>query len=132
VLRPLRVHALLLLVGLVAIGCGSNDPLQVTTIQLGKSLNPDRTIATHTTRFKRGETVYASVLTDGSGSAKIGARWWYAGRLVSEPTQQVSYKGAAATEFHMQTSGGLPPGDYKVEILVDGQSIGSREFRVEK
>jgi uncharacterized protein YfaS (alpha-2-macroglobulin family) len=51
---------------------------------------------------------------------------------VSEPTQKVSYKGAAATEFHMQTSSGLPAGDYKVEILLDGQSIGTREFRVEK
>jgi len=132
VLRPLRVHALLLFVVLAASACGSNDPLQVTTIQLGKSLNPDRTVATHTTRFKPGDTVYASVLTDGSGAATLGAKWWYAGRLVSEPTQHVSYKGAAATEFHMQTSGGLPVGDYKVEILLDGQSIGSREFRVEK
>jgi hypothetical protein len=131
VLRSSRIRALLLFVALGTCGCGS-DPLQVTTIQLGKSLNPDKTVGTHTTRFKPADTVYASVLTDGSGSATIGARWWYAGRLVSEPTQKVSYKGAAATEFHMQTSSGLPAGDYKVEILLDGQSIGTREFRVEK
>lgn len=132
VLLAARASALLLVCLVAAPACRGNDPLQVTTIQLGRSLNPDKTVATHTTRFKPGDTIYASVLTDGSGSGTIGAKWWYAGRLVSEPTQRVSYKGAAATEFHIQTSSRLPPGDYKVEILLDGQSIGTREFRVEK
>ena len=132
VLLAARASALLLVCLFAAPACRGNDPLQVTTIQLGRSLNPDKTVATHTTRFKPGDTIYASVLTDGSGSGTIGAKWWYAGRLVSEPTQRVSYKGAAATEFHIQTSSRLPPGDYKVEILLDGQSIGTREFRVEK
>lgn len=102
------------------------------TIQLGRSLNPDRTVGTHTTRFKPDDTIYASVLTTGSGSATISARWLYAGRVVSEPTRQVTYRGDAATEFHMQNSGGFPTGDYSVELFVNGESAGRREFRIEK
>lgn len=128
--RPARCVLLVALAA--ALGCGSREPLNVTTIQLGRSLNPDNTVGTHTTRFKPDDTIYVSVLTDGSGSAKIGARWMYAGRVVSEPTKDVSYNGAAATEFHIQNSGGFPAGDYGVEILVNGQSISTRQFRVEK
>jgi len=53
-------------------------------------------------------------------------------RLISEPSKDVSYKGAAATEFHIQNSGGFPEGRYSVEAFVDGQSVGKRAFTVEK
>ena len=95
-------------------------------------LNPDNTVTGHTTRFKPTDTIYVSVLTDSAGSGTIGARWTFAGRVVSEPQKEVSYRGAAATEFHLQNSGGFPAGDYNVEILLDGKPIASREFRVEK
>ncbi|MGH9346016.1 MAG: hypothetical protein ACRD26_02010 [Vicinamibacterales bacterium] len=131
-MQPSRLLLLILAALVVVSGCRSREPLRATTIQLGRSLNPDRTVSSHTTRFKPDETIYASVLTTGTGSATITARWMYAGRVVSEPTQDVSYKGDAATEFHIQNSGGFPPGDYAVEILVDGEPAGRREFRVDK
>jgi hypothetical protein len=115
-----------------AAGCRSNDPLRVTTIQLGRALNPDGTVATHTTRFKPDETIYVSVHTDAAGRGTIAARWTFAGRVISEPSRAVSYRDAAATEFHIQNSGGFPAGDYSVEILLDGRSVATRDFRVEK
>lgn len=130
-MRALRV-LLALLAFSIALGCRSGEPVRVTTIQLGRSLNPDNTVGTHTTRFKPDDTIYTSVLTTGDGRATIGVRWLYAGRVVSEPTKQVSYKGDGATEFHIQNSGGFPAGDYVVEILVDGKPAGSRNFRVDK
>ena len=36
----------------------------------------------------------------------------------------------AATEFHLQNSGGFPAGQYRVDVLVDGTLAESREFRV--
>ena len=95
-------------------------------------MNADRTIATHTTRFKPDDTIYASVLTDRTGSSTILARWSYAGRVVIEMQKQVSYKGQAATEFHFESAGGFPEGDYKVDIFVDGQPVASRVFRVQQ
>ena len=53
------------------------------------------------------------------------------GRVIDEPKKKVSYQGSAATEFHLQSAGGFPPGDYKVEIFVDGAPAGSRSFRVD-
>jgi hypothetical protein len=108
-------------------GCGSN--LTVSTIQLGRSLNADGSVASHTTRFTPTETVYASVITSGAGTGSIKVRWTYSGKVMGEPTKDV--RGAAATEFHLQSAGGLPPGDYAVEAFLDGISAGMREFRVD-
>ena len=118
--------------GLVIAGCRPSGPLRVTTIQTGKSLNSDKSVGNHTTRFKPDDTMFASVLTDGPGSGTIGVRWRFSGRLVSEETRSVSYRDHAATEFHIQNSSGFPPGDYTVEILVDGQSFATRQLRVDK
>jgi hypothetical protein len=125
-----RCCALVLSIALIA--CGPQDPLRVDTIQLGRSLNPDHSVAQHTTTFKPLDTMYVSVLTPEKGRGTIGVRWTYAGRLVSEPSKDVSYKGPAATEFHIQNSSGFPPGDYSVEIFLDGQSVGKRDYRVEQ
>ena len=110
---------------------GCRPPLHVSTLQVGRSLNGDRTVAIHTTRFKPDDTIYASVLTDRTGSSTILARWSYAGRVVTETQKAVSYKGQAATEFHFESAGGFPEGDYRVDIFVDGQPVASRDFRVQ-
>jgi hypothetical protein len=130
--RTLLVVTAVIALGLVAAGCRPSGPLRVTTIQTGKSLNSDKSVGNHTTRFKPDDTMFASVLTDGPGSGTIGVRWRYSGRLVSEETRNVSYRDHAATEFHIQNSSGFPDGEYTVEILVDGQSFATRALRVEK
>jgi hypothetical protein len=103
----------------------------VTSTQLGRSVNADSTVASHTTTFGPRDTIYVSVLTSGVGSGTISVRWLYGSRVVGEPRKQVSYRDSAATEFHLQSAGGFPPGDYSVEAFLDGQSAGTRTFRVE-
>lgn len=128
----MRRAALTVLLTIAAIGCGPAAPLRVDTIQLGRSLNPDNSIGTHTSTFKPLDTMYVSVLTPEKGRGKIGVRWTYEGRLVSDPSKDVSYKGPAATEFHIQNSSGFPPGNYSVEVFLDGTSVGKRDYRVEQ
>jgi hypothetical protein len=43
----------------------------------------------------------------------------------------VSDRGAGATAFEFKSASGFPVGGYKVEILVDGEPVVSRDFRVE-
>ena len=130
-MRFTRCAALIAL--LVCLGCAPDEPLRVDTIQLGRSLNPDNSVANHTTSFKSDDTtIYLSVLTPAAGAGTIGVRWTYAGRVVSEPTKEVSYNGPAATEFHIVNSAGFPPGDYKVEVFLNGAPAGERPFRVDK
>lgn len=124
--------AALALALIAASGCRPRGPLKVSTVQTGKSLNSDNSVGIQSTRFNRGDTIYAAVLTDGPGSGTLTARWTYVGRLISEDTRDVSYSDSAATEFHIINSSGFPPGDYAVEILLDGKSIETRNLRVEK
>jgi hypothetical protein len=126
-----RTALLALALPLAAWACGPQVPLRVETIQLGRSLNPDNSVAAHTSTFKPLDTMYVSILTPEKGQGTIGVKWTYAGRIVSEPTKEVSYKGPAATEFHIQNSSGFPPGNYSVEVFLDGQPVGKRDYRVE-
>ena len=116
---------------LFLIGCGPREPLKVATLQLGRSLNPDNSVSAHTTRFKPDDTVYVAILSDEPGYGTISVRWLLHGQLVSEAMREVSYTRAAATEFHLQNSGGFPAGSYRVDVLINGELAGSREFRVE-
>ena len=114
-------------------GCGSGQPLRVTAMQLGRSLNPDNTVASFTTVFAPTDTVYVSVVTTGVGSGTLGVRWMYAGQVIGEPEKQVSSRTTdATTEFRLQSVRGFPPGDYTAEVFLNGQSAGTRTFRVEK
>ena len=126
-----RRSFLALFAGVLLASC-SRPPLHVRTIQIGKTLNSDNSVGTITSQFRPTDTIYVAVLTDASGHSDVTARWTYVGRPVSEDTKNVSYRGEAATEFHIQNSGGFPEGDYKVELLVDGKPVGEREFRVVK
>jgi hypothetical protein len=114
------------------VACRPSGPLQVETIQTGKSRNSDNSVGNHSTRFKPDDTMFVAVLTKGPGSGKIGVRWTYAGRLVSEEARNVSYRDGGATEFHIQNSGGFPPGDYAVEVLLDDKPVATRPLKVER
>jgi hypothetical protein len=111
-------------------GCGVGT-LKVTNLQTGRSLNSDNSVGALTTTFKPSDTIYVAVLTDGSGSTTIGARFSHLGRVVAEPEKKVSYRGAAATEFHLDYAGGVPTGEYDIEVFFNGQSAGMRKVRVE-
>jgi len=112
-------------------GCGSRQPLQVTTIQLGRSVNSDRTVSGFTSTFAPDDTVFLSVLTGGAGSATIRVRWKYGMRVIDEPTKQVSYNQASATDFRLLSPGGFPRGEYTAEVFVNDQLVGTRTFHVE-
>ena len=126
----MRTRYLLVVIGVV-IAAGCRPPLHLGTLQLGSRLNGDNTIATHTTRFKPDDRIFAAVLTEQTGSSTITARWSYNGQMVSEEERKETYKGAGATAFEFKSASAFPVGEYKVDILVDGQPVASREFRVE-
>lgn len=115
----------------VVFSAACRGPLELSNIQVGRSLNQDRSIGAPTTRFKPTETVYVSIHTTARGKGIIGVRWKYGNRVIDEPTKQVSTDGADATEFHLTNAGGFPVGDYSVEVLIDGHVVGTRTFKVD-
>lgn len=115
----------------LVLGCGPNEPLTVTAIQTGKSLNSDESIATHAASFRPTDTMYVSVLTGARGAGAITVRWKLGGRVINEATREVSYNDQAATAFRFQAADAFPVGSYTIEVLLDGQLVEERTVRVE-
>lgn len=116
------------LAAVVLVGC--SQPLTVETIQIGRSLNEDQSIAAQATTFKPNETIYVSALNSARGDGIVKVRWYMGTQLLSEREKQVKFQGAGATEFNISSATGFPVGDYRVEVFVDGQPVGTRNFDV--
>ena len=125
------VLRILVLAGLTSLAVACSGNLTARSIQVGKSLNSDNSVGTLTTTFKTNDTIYAAVLTDGSGRGTLSAKFTFGGRVIAEPEKRVTMKGSGATEFHIEYSAGFPPGDYDIELFLNGQSVGTRHVRVE-
>lgn len=113
----------------IVFGIACSGPLALTNIQIGRSLNQDRSVASITTLFKPNETVYIAVQT-GAGKGVISVKWKFGTQVIDEPSKQVNYDGPSSTEFHLTNSGGFPPGDYSVDVFIDGVQVGTRAFKV--
>ena len=114
----------------VLLAACSPQTLRVTDVQLGRTLNSDNSVGITATTFKPNETVYLSVRTSGAGSATIGVRWKYGDRVLEEPKKQVTYRGAASTDFSLNGATGFPPGEYSVDVFFDGKPFVTKTFRV--
>ena len=119
--------------GVVPPAAPASAPLAVTSVNLGKSLGPDKRVTAETTTFAKTDSVYASVATSGSGTGgTLAARWTFQDRqVVDETTQSVGAAGPAVTEFHVSKPSGWPVGSYKVEVMLNGAAAQSKEFRVQ-
>ena len=127
------------------LGCSGSAPpppattsaLTVAHIDVGRSIATDKTIADKTDTFRSGDTFYVAVKTVGSApSANLAARWTYEdGQRVSESTQAIAPTGPAVTEFHVSrpsgSGDGWPTGNYMVEIVLNGVSVGTEKFKVQ-
>ena len=122
----------LLIVTTLAFAAGCSGPLALANIQVGRSLNQDRSVGSITTLFKPNETVYVAVQTTAAGKGTISVKWKFGTQVIDEPSKKVDYDGPASTEFHLQNSGGFPPGDYSVDVFIDGVQVGTRAFKVDQ
>lgn len=108
--------------------------VSVTNVTLGKSLGPDKQVTAPTDTFATNDTIYAVVETTGTGTATLKAKWTYhkgdKTAAVDESSQTISASGPAASEFHVSKPDGWPPGDYRVEILLDDKPAGMKTFTV--
>jgi ABC-type oligopeptide transport system substrate-binding subunit len=111
---------------------GTGVGVRVSQIDMGRSLNPDKTINDNTDTFKPNDAIYASIVTEGSApTATLKARWTYQdGQVVNESTQTITPTGNARTEFHISKPDGWPTGKYKLEAFLNGSSSATKDFEV--
>jgi hypothetical protein len=105
-----------------------------TTVTVGKSIGADKKVTAAAEAFAKGDTIYASVETTGTGSAMLKAKWTYSKggqtALVKEDTMTVNTTGPAVNEFHIAKPDGWPLGDYEVEVTIDGKPVATKKFAV--
>jgi hypothetical protein len=111
-------------------------PFKVTSIDLGKAIGADNKVTEAATTFGPKDTIYAVVSSEGTGAdVKLTSKWTFGAKdqAVGTEDKTVTPNGSAGTtEFHATKKTGWPVGHYKVEILADGVSAGTKEFDVKK
>jgi hypothetical protein len=109
-----------------------SQAVSVVNVAVGRAIGIDKRVTSPVDTFSPNDTIYASVETQGaSPSTTLSARWTFQdGQTVSEETQSIAPTGPAITEFHVSKPDGLPPGSYKVEIMLDGASVRTATFKV--
>ncbi len=107
------------------------NELRVDEIEIGKGLDADKSVRDGTDDFGVRDTIYVAVQTDGSGSGTLAAKFTFQdGQTVEETSQNISPTAEAWHEFHMQKATAWPAGNYKVEVMLNGMSAGTKDFSI--
>lgn len=149
-----------LLAGLVLAGCGGGEApattpppaapapaasataaspaaaVTVTSVDIGPELAPGGRTTRPAIRFAPGDTIHAvaSIAAPDTGAPHTGrlvARWTYGdGQPVAETGHDFGFSGQATVYFSVAHPGGWPPGDYRLEVFLDGELVQTRGFEV--
>ncbi len=105
-------------------------PFSVASVTLGNAIGADNTVATPLATFAKGDTIHASVATDGA-AGRLTARWSHvdSNQVVNEETRDVP-AGPQVTEFRISKPDGWPTGKYKLEVSADGAVVNTADFEV--
>ena len=147
-----RALSLLLLVTAIAmIGCGKPAPsepaptpvptppppapvaFKVLGIELGSQIGPDKRVTDPKSTFGAHDTIYVSIATEGTSTgATLAAKWTYGDerQLVNEMSEKIAPSAPAATEFHISKPSGWPTGKYRVEVSLNGNPAGAKDFEI--
>jgi hypothetical protein len=105
--------------------------VKVVDVTLGRAIGADKRVSTTAATFAPTDVVYASVVTQGDTKrATLAARWTRDGAVLQQTTQDIAPHGTTVSEFHVLNPAGWAPGEYRVEVLLDGRVMADRTFRV--
>jgi hypothetical protein len=107
------------------------EEVKISSVELGRHVGPDKKVTASEDDFTPRDTIYASVLTNGSApNATVVARWTFEdGQVVKEDSRTIAPNGPEATEFHISKPSGWPKGKYKLTVSVGG-STEAKDFEV--
>ena len=135
----MRIATPLAVLVVASMGCSAQrtpvptgeSKLKVRDIEVGRAIGTDKLVTAPAGAFGPADTIYTSVVTEGKARATLSARWTYKGAVLEETEQRIAPDGKAVSEFHVFNPAGWAPGEYRVEILLDGRVVGDRAFHVD-
>lgn len=108
----------------------------VTGIDLGTTVGADMKVAAPATTFAAKDTIHASVATATSDPAasvpgKLSAKWSFQdGQVVNEENRDITFAGNGNTDFTISKPDGWPVGKYKLEVMLNGAVVQTKDFEV--
>jgi hypothetical protein len=110
----------------------------IMAVDLGNAAGADMKITAPTTLFAvRDGKIIAAVSTHVSDAmatvpAKVGAKWTHvdSNQTVNEEARDVQLKGDQTWDFEITNTNPWPTGKYRVEVMLDGAVVQSRDFEV--
>ena len=107
--------------------------VSVVAVDLGNDVDDDGRVRAVLATFQPKDTIHASISTDGSAPTptKLGVRWSYRdGGLIRADSKDFALVSPAITDFSVSKPDGWVPGKYKVEILLNGTVVQTKDFEV--
>ncbi len=109
----------------------------INSVDLGNAVGADMRVTAPMSTFAPEDTIYAAVSTGTSDPAasvagKLGAKWTHvdSNQTVHEESRDLTFAGDGVTDFQISKPDGWPTGKYKIEVMLDGAVVQTREFEV--
>lgn len=156
--KPLRLLALSVACGVWLAGCSQQEPasesadaqspapvaeapaipqlpagsIEAVALEIGAGVDADGRVSVSMERFRRTDTVHASLVTVGDAPASmLKVQWRDAnGSEVAVDERAIQTTGPAVHTFSRGVEGGWLPGRYEVEVRLNDESAGVRTFEV--
>jgi hypothetical protein len=110
---------------------------EVVGVDLGSAAGADMKITAPKTTFAAKDKIIAAVSTRTPDPAtaipsKIAAKWSHvdSNQTVNEEARDVNLQGDQTFDFEITNPNPWPTGKYKVEVMLDGAVVQTREFDV--
>jgi uncharacterized repeat protein (TIGR01451 family) len=109
--------------------------LSVNGVDLGTSIGADGRIVTALENFTPNDTIIVAITITNAGATPINgtvtARWLDPeGVAFNEESRQQDFAGAQTVNFRVAQPKGFQPGNYKLEVALNGSTVTTREFTI--
>ncbi|MGE5813079.1 MAG: hypothetical protein ACM36C_01205 [Acidobacteriota bacterium] len=108
-------------------------PVALDSLELGRSLDVDKSIKDATTSFKPQDTVCASIKVSGSANSGLVRAVWtdQNGKAVQDDTRIVTPSRSDTVALQVTPPTGWTGGQYRLDVYLDDRLAATRNFTVE-
>lgn len=106
----------------------------IVNVQMAAQGTESALMGARTENFSvKDKAVFVSIQTNGTAAKyTLSARWLQpSGEVLTEYAQTLSKPGANETVFSLSRPDGWPPGEYKIELSINGKKLITKTFGVQ-
>jgi len=108
-------------------------PVALDTLEIGRSLDTDKTIKEEASTFGPHDTVYASIKVSGSANSGLVRALWTdeRGEKVQDDTRIITPSNNDVVTLQVAPPQGWANGRYRLDVYLDDKLAATRDFSVE-